>query len=344
MQSIGLDFGFIGSKWGPSQINGSSGGVVTFSFGSSNFEGQRAQFDSFMTELDYQNEIIESFAAWEDVAAIRFSLVSDSPEVDIRVGWLEGDGSGGKLGDAFLPFSGPLESCVVRLDKDEDWFLGGNATLPQPDFSYVATHEIGHALGLDHSDAENSLMALVYDGSFFDLQSDDIAGVQALYGPSNVTKIDVHRFMKGGLEGHFFTADNSERNVVINATEFKTEGVAFEVISTESVRVEGSIPIYRFFNPAQGTHFYTANEQEKIFLQSIDPFILEGVVFRAFDQDTASTIPVYRFFNAETGTHFLTANEIEKETVLTLDSFVSEGIAFYAYADTIVPSSAVEIA
>ena len=50
------------------------------------------------------------------------------------------------------------------------------------DFYQVALHELGHNLGLEHSNVRSSIMYpyLLYDNTR--LHSDDIAGIQALYG------------------------------------------------------------------------------------------------------------------------------------------------------------------
>ena len=135
MNSVTKDFQTFGQKWGESQVPGSSGGTVSFSFAVQNEPDQFGAFDAFITNKNFQAEVITSLSQWEDVSDIRFVEVPDQSSVDIRFGWREIDGKGGILGQTTVPESGPLANVIVALDVDEDWFLSGDAPPGKIDFS-----------------------------------------------------------------------------------------------------------------------------------------------------------------------------------------------------------------
>jgi len=101
---------------------------------------------------------------------------------DIRIGAIDFDGPSGTLAHGFQPgtdaeFINGSIGGDIHLDNAEDWINGF-------DLATVLLHEIGHALGLAHTNVPNSVLNPTYNGVNLTLGADDIAGIQAIYGPS----------------------------------------------------------------------------------------------------------------------------------------------------------------
>ena len=70
----------------------------------------------------------------------------------------------------------------AHFDDDEIFTL---RTAQGTNFYWVALHEFGHSLGLEHSNKREAIMYPWYQGykgDDVDLRSDDILGIQTLYG------------------------------------------------------------------------------------------------------------------------------------------------------------------
>ncbi len=108
------------------------------------------------------------------------------------------DGKNGILAHAFPKGSGQL-SGHIHFDESEMWSPLSFGHLPKVekisplptassrmeedgiDLFQVALHEVGHVLGLGHSEIEEAIMYAFYDGIRQGLHSDDVDGVQVLY-------------------------------------------------------------------------------------------------------------------------------------------------------------------
>jgi predicted Zn-dependent protease len=82
----------------------------------------------------------------------------------------------------------PIDQAYVCLNPKSRWKTGFDGNLDVYDLRHTFTHEVGHAIGLDHPDSTGAVMAFRYDERVRDLQPSDIAGVQRLYGAHAAAK------------------------------------------------------------------------------------------------------------------------------------------------------------
>lgn len=181
-------------KWGDPNIG--TPAHVTYSFiptGTYLDVGYSNQHLSTFMPFGFENEIRAAFEAWSNAARITFSEVADdgvafnaSPTAghgDIRIGGAAFDGVGSTLAVGFFPPpNGNTAAGDIFFDAGENWTInsldGNTSTI---DVYQVAAHEIGHAIGLAHTDVPNSLMNPYYSEAFSGPQADDIAGAKYIY-------------------------------------------------------------------------------------------------------------------------------------------------------------------
>ena len=140
----------------------------------------------------------------------------------------------------------------------------------------------------------------------------------------------VYRFFNRDTGSHFYTANETEKDTVLEQDNFDFEGGSYQAIDPIT-GMSDSLPVYRFLNEDTGVHLYTISEAERDATQELSNFSFEGEAFSAYDTQVEDSIPVYRFLNTDTGAHFYTPSEAERDNVESnLPEFQSEGIAYYA--------------
>ena len=339
-----------GPKWGSS--------VITWSFAAAggNFSGAIGGA--------YQATITTAIARWAQVANITVQRVPDATAgVDIRIGW--GVFSGGQVGETDYTYqSGAKQTFVagtqIRLQDPSVLAVGttlsstyqGTATT----LFQTALHEFGHALGLDHSSDPNAIMYPYLGPSDPNLNSSDIAGINALYGVNSATamltsapavvqpvvvpavvilsggNIPVYRFFDKVAGTQFLTGDPVERNTLI----MTRPDLAYEGVGIAGVAMNGSdanaVSVHRFFDTNNGTHLFTTSRNEVDTITRTRPdLIAEANTFGEHVTAQPGDSAVYRFFESTDGTHFFTASNTERAMLAaTRPDMVYEGVAFYS--------------
>lgn len=136
---------------------------------------------------DIAREFRLAFDDWQRVAGIRFVEVAESGTADLLLG-VQSHGRGIAFTDVVrdsgsaAPMS-KIDAAAICMNPGVVWKVGFDRNLKSYDVRYVALHEIGHVIGLDHVGVRvPAVMSFEYTETVSGLQPADIAGARALYG------------------------------------------------------------------------------------------------------------------------------------------------------------------
>ena len=323
-------------------------------------------FSSFISPA-YQSTIEAAFARWASVSGLTFNQVADSASVPIRIGF-EAFPQAGELGetdfyyahgilgnDTLVRLLDPASAAVALSAAGIYYYQYYGVTLLQ-----VALHEIGHALGLDHTTDPDTIMYPY--ASFYneDLAPGDIEGINTLY--PYFTVVSPNPIQVEGSAGqtvpYTFTITRYSDPSVPLTIDYAVTGASYptqvgSVAAGASAFAGGVYPSGQvvfaagsatatLVVPVAGSLSVQPDEGFAITLSSVNPYDnvtvrgqVNGLILDAsgFEQVNGNSIGIYRFFDSTDGAHFYSASQVERNNLIqTRPDLIYEGVGLEAVA------------
>jgi hypothetical protein len=148
-----------------------------------------SSFSRLGTQATWQKVILKAAQVWAERTNINFSLVADNGAPWASGGNQQGDPNFGDIRIGGYNFGNTILAQAYMPPPVNNYPIAGDIAFNTAqnfnlnttyDLFTVASHEIGHALGLYHGDYE-SIMSSSYPGTLTALDIDDIEGIRAVY-------------------------------------------------------------------------------------------------------------------------------------------------------------------
>jgi hypothetical protein len=150
----------------------------------------------------WQNEILRAAQVWAQQTNINFVVVPDDGAVSGGGNYQEGDPGHGDIRIGGYNYGNTALASAYQPPPINNFSVAGDITFNTGmtwnigttfDLFTVASHEIGHALGVGHSSAgSNAIMYPTYVGKKIGLAADDIAGIRSIYSAGAPRSQDIY--------------------------------------------------------------------------------------------------------------------------------------------------------
>ena len=145
--------------------------------------------DTDMSKSEVDDTIEEAFAIWEEHVPITFTKVDPHKAAVIVINFRNYEGKiYSELARAFYPGFFPQDGDI-DFDDLERWTYMSAGKEEYASLLYVAVHELGHVLGISHSEYKGAVMYKSVPSHVHSVQlsPDDICAVKRNYGIRDVT-------------------------------------------------------------------------------------------------------------------------------------------------------------
>ena len=115
-----------------------------------------------------------AFSEWEKkLYFIEFKIVKDNDGADIKIKFKKGNGNQGGRAEIYFEQDGFIDYVKISLSKTSN-----GTELNQTMLEHIIKHEIGHALGLGHSQFPQSIMYPIVDEAVMEISRCEIDAIK----------------------------------------------------------------------------------------------------------------------------------------------------------------------
>jgi len=244
-------------------------------------------------------------------------------------------------------------SSTINLNTDKF----GNGTSYQAVMTSVIQHEIGHTIGMRHTDYMNT--AYSCGGSSFNEGQSTVGAIQIPGTPSNADPqslmlrcndyvdrsfvpndifalsylYNVNHTPRAQLIHEFYKSTGQDNVITTNPnyglfwSGWSYTGASFRAFLTQET---GTIPIYEYANTSQGDHAYSPNPSDPAILGNAGwQRVSTGQAFYVYSSNATGRIPIYWYYNASQTRHVYTS---DPNLAANWPGFTQPQVAWYAVA------------